>query len=141
MGKITSCVILLGAAALAACATQAPATLPGTDTGHDTGVAAAAQSPSAAAPRLAATPPKDVVPPKGEVVVEGYRQVLVNGQPVYCRDELATGSHLKKDQVCLTKAQLLAEQARAQQFIQDVQRSGAIGGGGSTMVQGGVMSY
>jgi hypothetical protein len=141
MGKIPSCVILLGAAALAACATPAPATSAATATVPETGVAAAPQSPATTAPRLLATAPQNAVSPKGEVVVQGYRQEVVNGQPVYCRADLVTGSRTQKDKVCLTKAQLLAEQARAQQFIMDVQRSGAIGGGGSTLVQGGVMSY
>ena len=139
MDKVTSCLILLSAAALAACATQAPATAIATNTGHETVVAAAPQTASATASRLVATPPKDAVPPKGEVVVQGYTQVLVDGQPKYCRDDLATGSHTARVPVCLTKAQLLAEQARAQQFIQDVQRAGVTGGGG--YMQGGMMAY
>jgi hypothetical protein len=97
-------------------------------------VAAAPQTTAATAPRLAATPPKDAAPPKGEVLVQGYRKVVVNGEPVYCRDDLATGSRIVRDPVCLTQAQLQAEQATAQQFIQAVQRLGSFGG--NTPMQG-----
>jgi hypothetical protein len=125
--------ILLNCAALAACATQAPASSTGADLGHDT---------AAAAPRSAAMPPQAAVPLKREVLAPGYREVVVNGQLLYCRSDLASGSRAEKNVVCLTKAQLLAEQARAQQFIQDVQRSGAIVGGGMPGgMQGGMMSY
>jgi hypothetical protein len=139
MDKLTSCLILLSATALAACATQVPATSTATDTGHETVAAAVPPTASATAPRLVATPPKDAARPKGEVVVQGYTQVMVDGQQRYCRDDLATGSHTARIPVCLTKAQLLAEQARAQQFIEEIQRATPASGGG--YMQGGMMAY
>jgi len=35
----------------------------------------------------------------------GYRIVDKNGEAVYCHDSVATGSHLRKETICLTKQQ------------------------------------
>jgi hypothetical protein len=53
----------------------------------------------------------------------GYRIVDQNGQPVYCHDSTATGSHLHKETICLTQAQWdnVSENAsRAMQKMQGV---------------------
>ncbi len=36
----------------------------------------------------------------------GYRLVNENGQQLYCREDLSTGSHLKKTKTCLTEREL-----------------------------------
>jgi hypothetical protein len=36
----------------------------------------------------------------------GYKIVNENGQQLYCREELSTGSHLKKTKTCLTEQEL-----------------------------------
>jgi len=36
----------------------------------------------------------------------GYKLVNENGQQLYCREELSTGSHLKKTKTCLTEREL-----------------------------------
>jgi hypothetical protein len=65
----------------------------------------------------------------------GYTRVVISGQELYCRNDVATGSRTERHTVCLTPAQWRAQQARAQNYIESVQRSGALGG-----VNGGGMS-
>ncbi len=79
-------------AALAGCASHAPAP----------------------APMLAAQGHNSSVP-------AGYWRIVSNGQEYFCHTEATTGS-LIKQQVCMTRAQLDAAQAAAQQSIQNIQQ-------------------
>ncbi len=53
----------------------------------------------------------------------GYRLVEKDGQTLYCRRELATGSHLDKKTICLTPAQWSQEAERTKEAIIDAGRS------------------
>ncbi len=59
----------------------------------------AAQAPSEAKPEKA---PVDPIALKKA----GYKLVNEKGQQLYCREELSTGSHLKKTKTCLTEREL-----------------------------------
>ncbi len=43
-------------------------------------------------------------------IPDGYTKVIVNGQERYCRDDVDTGSRVRRIQVCYTANQLLAIQ-------------------------------
>jgi len=107
MKTITGFIFLVAAAVCTACATQESATLPS----HPEGQATAAQR-SAFEKK-----PGDNYP--------GYQRIVVNGQERYCRNDLATGSHTERKAVCLTEAQMKAEQLRAQEFLLQVERTAA----------------
>jgi hypothetical protein len=106
MREVKSCLILAGAAVLVACATQAPepATLPA--------------HPVAAS---AATPTEKLKIP------EGYEREVVNGEVRYCRDDVDTGSRLAHTKVCLTAAQLQANQDGSQAIMNQLQNRNGIG--------------
>jgi hypothetical protein len=50
----------------------------------------------------------------------GYRQVVRNGQTLYCRTEKVTGT-LFQEENCLTQAQMQAQEEDARRFAHDVQ--------------------
>lgn len=91
MKRITSLVVLTGAAALVACASQAPAPS-GASTGQRTALVAG--QGSAAAQNTTFKAP------------DGYTRKVVKGQEVYCREDAINGSRVKSHQVCLTQQQL-----------------------------------
>lgn len=115
MKRVTNLIILTGASALAACASQAPAP-----------------------PKVAATPPVIAASPVTAAattsaasstgnfkIPSGYKRVTINGQDEYCRYETYTGSRTEKSRVCMTLAQLEAEQSSAQQFLNQIDRTSA----------------
>jgi hypothetical protein len=57
----------------------------------------------------------------------GYTRVVMSGKELYCRNDVATGSHLERHTICLTPAQLAAQQAKAQDYIESVERLGGLG--------------
>jgi hypothetical protein len=116
MKRITSLVVLMGATALTACASQGPATSPGTGTGH---ASVAATAPAAGAAPAAATKITD-----STKIPSGYRRVVMNGQERFCRREPVTGSRAQVPEVCLTKAQLDAESDGSQDFMHRMQQGG-----------------
>jgi hypothetical protein len=59
---------------------------------------------------------KDLLPTNG-----GYRRIVFEGQEFFCRNDLATGSHLERNPFCLTAAQWQRQQLRAQQWMSDVE--------------------
>jgi hypothetical protein len=85
--------LVVGAAALVACASHGPV--------NSTGTAAA----SGGAP--AATAPDTGAP----AVPKGYRRVMKNGGEYFCRMQAVSGSHVQKTEVCLTQDELDAELA------------------------------
>ena len=122
---ITGAVFLMGAMACAVCAAQTPATSSGP-------VAAAAPENDAVPPRtLPSHPPeaqsaasKPTAAPSKSYggAYTGYQRVVSNGQELYCRNDVATGSHTERKAVCLTQAQVRIEQLKAEQFMLDMQR-------------------
>jgi hypothetical protein len=101
---VNGLIILAGVTALAACATSGsePATI-------------RAEPAKSAAP----TPTEKVTIPYG------YQTVMMNGEPMYCRNDVDTGSRVTHTRVCLSAAQLKASQDNSQDFMNSVQRNGA----------------
>ncbi|HEY4213978.1 MAG TPA: hypothetical protein VGM84_21065 [Steroidobacteraceae bacterium] len=58
-------------------------------------------------------------------IPSGYRQAMINGQEKFCRKNVVTGSRVSNGEVCLTAAQIQAEQDESQKAIQGVQSAGA----------------
>jgi hypothetical protein len=135
MRKFASFLFVIGASSLAVCTVSA-------DTGPRAAPAASAPLQVKSAPLEIKSAPLQVgfAAPRAapgavnlaasqqpeEVTVDGKRQVVVNGQRLTCRDDIATGSHTERHSVCLTQAQLQAEQLKAQRYIQDVQKAAAL---------------
>jgi hypothetical protein len=119
MRHINRFVILGGAAALAACATQAPApaTVP-------------------ALPVTAAVP----APTEKVTIPYGYQKVVMNGEERYCRNDVDTGSRVARTKVCLTAAQLKASQDNSQDFMNNVQGHGVAATATGTPGAGGMGS-
>ena len=61
-----------------------------------------------------------------------------NGEERFCRNELVAGSLAQRRELCLTQAQLEAEQRGSQDFIQSVQRSGGTAMYSTPMGAGGM---
>ena len=63
------------------------------------------------------------VPTVQQALVEGYRVVNEGGQTLYCRDQLMTGSHMRKETICLTEEQRdMAREASRRNLEQMQQR-------------------
>jgi hypothetical protein len=56
----------------------------------------------------------------------GYRIVNQDGEPMYCREELKTGSHARKDTICLTAEELAMVREAARRNAAQMQRATAI---------------
>jgi hypothetical protein len=52
----------------------------------------------------------------------GYRIVDENGKTVYCRDQVETGSHVRKEAVCLTAEELAAARDASARNLEQMQR-------------------
>jgi hypothetical protein len=123
MKTIGGFIFLIGATACAVCAAQTPPT-------SSVSVASAAPQTDAVPPRTLPSHPepqstasKPATPPKEYGgAYSGYRRVVADGQELYCRNDVATGSHTERKAVCLTQAQMRIEQLKAQQFMMDMQR-------------------
>jgi hypothetical protein len=55
-----------------------------------------------------------------EAKKRGYTLVNTNGETLFCRSDLKTGSHLQRDTVCLTASQLDRLHEQTQQALQNV---------------------
>ncbi|MGH8219640.1 MAG: tetratricopeptide repeat protein [Steroidobacteraceae bacterium] len=86
---------------------------------------AAPEGAPPAAPEAASTAPSGAAAPLEQVTVNGYYRVVQNGQARYCRTQTRPGSHIETT-VCYTKQQLATEQARAKQYIDELQRLGGL---------------
>ena len=106
MRPITRMVIFMGALALAACASQGPATSTGAGASQQGSPATAS-----AATNTGSTP-------------AGYRRKVVDGQELFCRNDTDTGSRVSRTEVCLTKQQLQDQQQANQQQLQNLQGEG-----------------
>jgi hypothetical protein len=106
MKQVNGFFILVSAAALVACATQAPAPPPAS---HD----------------LALVPPLSVSHPG--LKTYGYRRTVVDGQDMFCRNDLVTGSRTEREgEKCYTADQLQEIQDNSQKFIDAVQGHGSM---------------
>jgi hypothetical protein len=56
-------------------------------------------------------------------IKQGYKVVNEDGQTLYCRKELKTGSRVRSNLVCLTEDRLLAERQGAKNFLEGIQRN------------------
>jgi hypothetical protein len=103
MRQVNRFFILAAAAALVACATEAPAPAPA-PASHELGLV-----------------PASVKTPAG-LNTAGYQQKLVDGQQMFCRNDLVTGSRTEREgEKCYTADQLREVQAESQAFLDRVQ--------------------
>ena len=51
-----------------------------------------------------------------------YRKVVKHGTVYYCRRETTTGSHLQKEEICLTEKQREKLEEESQRELRDIQR-------------------
>jgi hypothetical protein len=157
MKAVTCFIILVGAAASVLSAAQPPGTSPAAAQASSAPVqvTAGALQISSAPVQITLAPPRaapaasqsegaatqNVLPgalpevrgARGDYA--GYTRVMVSGKELYCRNDVATGSRTERHTVCLTPAQVAAQQVKAQDYINKVQ-----GLGGLTGVPGGGMS-
>jgi hypothetical protein len=92
--------------------TPAPtAEVPTSTTAPQSAPTAAAETPSEAKPEKAAVDPV-------ALKKAGYKLVNENGQELYCREDLSTGSHLKKTKTCLTERELAALQDNTRREVE-----------------------
>jgi hypothetical protein len=111
MKPIARFAFLMGATACAVCTAQTPAVPPRTLPSHPEEQSATTQ------------PVEPVKKQLGDYA--GYQRIVVNGQERYCRNDKATGSRTERTGVCLTAAQVRAEQLRVQEFIWQTARTAA----------------
>jgi len=98
---------------IAACATQQH--VPPTAAG------AAANAPAGTTP-VSVAPAADV---NEDHVKHGFKAIHQNGQVLYCRSEMLTGTHFPQ-KVCLTEAQLKASERDRQQLLDTLNKAGGI---------------
>jgi hypothetical protein len=106
MRGVNAFFILASAAALVACATEAPAPAP---TSHE----------------LALVKPADLAHPG--VNTSGYQRKLVDGQDMFCKNDLVLGSRVQHEgEKCYTAEQLKQIQEATAQYIDAVQGQGTM---------------
>lgn len=78
-------------------------------------------APVATQPAAAATesPPKTVQAARKA----GWKIVNQNGKEMYCREQLMTGSHLRKETICMTPEELEQARTAQQRSLDQLQRS------------------
>jgi hypothetical protein len=57
-----------------------------------------------------------------KAIEQGYKIRNENGQTLYCRKDLKTGTRVRSTLQCLTEDELLAEQRGAKDFVESIQR-------------------
>lgn len=124
MKTIAVFVVLMNTTACAVCAAQSPAT-------SSAPVASAAPENDGVPPRTLPSHPPEAQSAASKSAASskayggaytGYKRIVSNGQELYCRNDVATGSHTERKAVCLTQAQARIEQLKAEQFMLDMQR-------------------
>ena len=103
MKQISRLNVILGALALAACASQPSATPVGAGGSRHTSPTVSNDS-------------KDT--PKG------CTQRLIGGQELFCRNDVDTGSRVSHTEVCLTREQLEVQQRNSRNVTQQIQGTG-----------------
>jgi hypothetical protein len=112
----TCFIILVGTMATVLCAAQSPGSASSAPR------AGSAPQPASGALQSSSAPLPQVLGKVGGY--GGYTRIVNNGQELYCRNELVSGSHAERHTVCLTPAQVAARQVGARDFIDKVQRLG-----------------
>jgi hypothetical protein len=150
MKTITSFIILVSAAASVLCAAQPPGPSSAAVRASSAPVQVTSGAPqiSSAPLQITFAPPR---PPQAAAQIDagaaqsvlvrplpqvlgtpggygGYVHVVRNGQERYCRNDVATGSRTERHTICLTPAQLAAQQARASDYIEKAQKVGGFTG-------------
>ena len=105
---------------VAACTAQ-PEAPPAAPIATAAPVAADSTAPGAAAAPAPAQPAQ--VATVQEARKAGYKIVDQNGQKVYCREQLKTGSNLRKETICLTEKELEQARAASQRNLDQMQRN------------------
>jgi hypothetical protein len=118
--QVNSFLILAGAAALFACATQAPQP-------------AARVAPTSPATAAAVAPTQKIDIPLGF-----NREVGSDGVVRYCSNDQDTDSRVRRTKSCYTAQQLKAKQDNTQSFIDKIQGQGAIATSTGTSGAGGM---
>lgn len=116
MKRVLSLILLVGAAALVACASQAPAS---STAGAGRGTALVASQGSAPATA------QDI----GFKIPAGLTHKVINGEDVYCETWFPTGTRVQKQESCLTKAQLENRQDSTQALMDRINQTAAYGVG------------
>jgi hypothetical protein len=97
------------------------------------GCADRARAPAPPATSSAAPAPAAVtdgrIPLEAELRKRGYRAVSINGTRVYCRSEAVTGTSFRST-VCLSAAQIQAEQEQTRASVDTIERVHPIDCGG-----------
>lgn len=57
-----------------------------------------------------------------EAVEKGYKVVAEDGQTLYCRKDMKTGSRVKSTLTCLTKDQLVTQRRGAIDYVNNIQK-------------------
>ncbi len=120
MRQVNRFLILAGAAALVACATQAPQP-------------AARVAPTPAATASAVSPTRKIDVPLGY-----NREVGSDGVVRYCLNDQDTDSRVRRTKSCYTAEQLRAKQDNSQSFIDKIQGQGAMATSTGTPGVGGM---
>jgi hypothetical protein len=77
------------------------------------------QAPQAAGAHNASAAPATVQ----EAWRSGYKMVNEKGETIYCREQLKTGSHLRKDTICLTAKELELAREASQRNLEQMKRA------------------
>jgi hypothetical protein len=87
-------------------------------------VAGCASEPAKVKPAPVAQAP--VAQNKGITLAEarklGYQIVNENGKTVYCQDSRPTGSHARKETICLTEDEVIAAREASRRNLEQMQR-------------------
>ena len=86
--------------------------------------APAGTTPTSAAPG-ADHPTDSSNGPDPNILKHGYKAVHRNGQLLYCRSEILTGTHFKNT-VCLTEAQVTASEREKQDVVDQLGKAGGV---------------
>ena len=97
---------------LAGCASQPPAATP----------TPAQTAPGTAGSLAPASAEEEVLLAVQEAVEKGYRVVSEDGQTLYCRKELKTGSRVQSTLTCLTQDQLVTQRRGAIDYVNNIQK-------------------
>jgi hypothetical protein len=107
--------------------TAAPAGVAAASAPVGTTLASAASTSAASTPSApAADHPADAANSARQAALKhGYKLVHRNGQDLYCRSEILTGTHFRNT-VCLTEAQVSASERDRQEVLDQLGKGGAV---------------
>ncbi len=128
MKQIRCLAVLTGAAALVACASQAPAPS-AANADHGAALVASQRSTPATAPPATASLATTSATAQniGFKIPSGLTHKVINGEDVYCETWFPTGTRVLKQESCLTKAQLQNRQLGTQALMDRISQTAAYG--------------